>query len=129
MKLSKIGRLFSASKSSPDPQQKHKHSPDPEEMIKSSRLGKSYKGRKVAWNLTVRNMHGEISRNEVLVLTSFEGQPGNIWITVNVDQFPGIYYYAPGSKIAVKGDISGVEGNDIYVDNCQLEPENPVKAP
>jgi len=121
MNLSKIGRFLFPSKQHKDPKPKYSQSPSPEEMIKSGLSGKSYRGVKVEWNLTVRNMLDEISRNEILVLTSFEKQPGNIWLTVDVESFPDIFYCAPGSKIAMKGEITTIQGDDIYVKNCQLE--------
>src|SRR6266508_5120160 len=109
MNLSKIGRLLFGSKKSKHPDAKYSQSP--EEMIKSGLLKKSYKGLKVAWNLTIRNMNSEINQNDILVLTTYKQEPVNIWLILNAKEYPGIFYFAPGVVIAVKGEISSIQGN------------------
>ncbi len=121
MSLSKIGRLLFPAKKPAKNRPKYSQSPSPEDVFKSGQRMKKYQGIKVEWHLTIQTMHSEISRTEVLVLTSYEKQPGNIWLTVDVEKYPDIYYYGSGSKIIVKGEIGSVQGNDIYVKNCELD--------
>ncbi len=121
MNLSKIGRLLFPSKQSTNAEAKYSQSPSPEEVFKSGLPVKKFQGMKVEWPLTIQTMHSEISHTEVLVLASYEKQPGNIWLTVDVEKYPDIYYCGSGSKVTVKGEISIVQGNDIYVKNCELD--------
>ncbi len=121
MNLSKIGRLLLPAKKPAEKESKYSQSPSPEDLLKAGLPVKKYQGMKVEWHLTIQTMHSEISRTEVLVLTSYEKQPGNIWLTVDVEKYPDIYYCGSGSKVTVKGEISNVQGNDIYVKNCELD--------
>ncbi len=121
MNLSKIGRLLFPSKKPGKTGSKYNQSPSPQDVFKAGLPVKKYQGMKVEWHLTIQTMHSEISRTEVLVLTSYEKQPGNIWLTVDVEKYPDIYYCGSGSKVTVKGEIGNVQGNDIYVKNCELD--------
>jgi len=94
--------------------------PSPAEMFTSQLPEKSHQGRKVAWDLSIRSMHGEVSRSQLIVLTTVENSTGNIWITVDTNQFPDIYYCSSGTNIRVKGEVSLVKGEDIYLNNCQI---------
>ncbi len=128
MNLSKIGRLLFPSKKPADAEPKYSQSPNPEEMFKSGLPEKTYQGMKVEWDLTVQNMHGEINRNEILVLTSYQKHPGNIWLTIDTEKYPDIYYCASGSKIIMRGEVTSVQGNDIYIKNCQIAREKSPKT-
>ncbi len=99
---------------------KYSPSPSPEEVLKSRPPKKGYEGLKVAWTLIVRDMHAGLNRNDIVVLASFEDKPGDIWLTVDTDRFPNILYCPAGSQIKVKGEITAVKGEDIYLGNCQL---------
>jgi len=94
--------------------------PTPVDIFKPRYPAKNYQGVKVAWTLILKNIHANISQNEILVLTSFEDRPGNVWIVVDVDRFPKILSCRSGRSFIVKGEIASVQGQDINLKDCQL---------
>jgi len=121
MNLPKIGKFLFPAKHPKDGKKKQKASLSPENLLKSELPEKTYHGMKMDWDLIVRNMHSEIDPNEIQVLTSFGDIPANIWINVNISQFPEILQCFSGRRIRVKGEVGKIHGQDIYLNNCQVE--------
>ncbi len=121
MNLASIGRSLFVSKQPEKKEPKYSASPSPEDMLRARLPEKSYQGLKVAWNLTFEHLHCEISHDEVLALTTDKQQLGKIWITVDGKKYPDIYYCLPGNRVIVKGEITSIQGEDIYLKDCQLE--------
>jgi hypothetical protein len=121
-KLNFLSRIIKKDRTNKDRPQKQEYSPSPtpEEILKSGMPGKSFQGLLVAWDLTVRNIAGEISRHEILMLTSFERIPGSIWLVVDISKFPDILHCPAGKRISVKGEITSVKDQDINLKDCQI---------
>jgi hypothetical protein len=104
-----------------DGETEYSPNPSPAEILKPRFTVKNYQGLKVAWKVNIRNIHAEISQNEIMVLTSFENTPGKIYIIVDVDKFPKILRCPSGREITVKGEIGSVQEQDINLKNCLIE--------
>lgn len=102
------------------PKPKYHRHPTPAELLAKEQPGKQQPGYRVAWDLTIRTFHAEISQHEIMVLAT-DGQGScNVWVTVDIDDIPDILYCPSGSAILVKGEIASVRGQDIYLENCRV---------
>lgn len=123
MNLPLVSRLFSfAGKlSGAALETAYSEKPGPDEILRSNLPPQRSQGLKVAWNLTFQYIHYQISRNEILILASYKNQVEKIWLIVDVNIYPQIYYCAPRSSVGVKGEIQMIQGGEIYLKDCLLD--------
>ncbi len=110
-----------AARPAAQPKPKYHRHPAPAELFNKTNPGKRYQGYLVAWDVTIRTIYAEISQFEILVLASDEGQTGNIWLTVDIREFPEILSCPSGSAVLVKAEVSSVWNQDIYLENCKVK--------
>jgi hypothetical protein len=95
--------------------------PDPGEILQAHLPDQKYRGLLVDWNLTIQSMYSDFDPDVIVVLTSFGKSSASIWISVKGKTNPEIYDHGSGSQVNVKAMINTIQGENIYLDNCQLQ--------
>ncbi len=96
-------------------------SPAPEEMLAAELPGKTYQGWRVNWDLTIRSMHSEISPHEIVILARYKRSSASIWVTAPEQSLAEVLQHGSGSLLQVKGEVKAIQGNNIYLGDCQLK--------
>jgi hypothetical protein len=121
MNLSRLSQFFFASKPVAESTPAYNANPAPADIIELGAQARAFQGIKISWTLSVRFLTTEFSQHEVMVLTTYADQPVDIWVTLDIKTYPDIFYIPTGEEITVKGEISGIQGKEIYLKNCSLE--------
>ena len=121
MDLPSIGQRLFGPKKLKDNKGKFATSSDPEEVTKLFVGRKKNAVETVAWELMLQAMYTGISPNEILLRTSYAAFPQNIWLTLKLKDYPQILNCSSGNMLKVEGQIQTIQGEDIYLENCQVE--------
>lgn len=121
MDLPSIGQRLFGNRKLNDNKEKSLGIQDLNAITKSFKDGRRHGAQKVIWQVDLRAIYTDINPREVLLRTSYGAFPQNVWVTVRLNDYPEIYTCAAGTMIKVSGQIQSIQGEDIYLENCQLE--------
>ena len=93
----------------------------PVEITKWFAEGQKHAVKQVTWELIVHAMYSDINPREILVRTTCEDYPQDIWVPLNLSAYPEILNSPSGTRLRVHGKIHLVKGEDIYLEDCQIE--------
>lgn len=93
----------------------------PEEITKWYSSGEKHAVKKVTWELTVHAMYSDINPQEILVRTTCGGYSQNVWVPLKLSAYPEILNAPAGTRMRVQGQIRLVQGEDIYLQDCQAK--------